>query len=76
MEASGRLVDITGFTVGMLWDDIGIVAREEYRVHLYERRGYKREEKRSMSPEIGNWCASSISVFEHFNLICFNLQFR
>ena len=53
VEASGRIVDLSEFTKALLWDDIGIVADEDYRQHVYEQLGYVRGGERSMSPEIG-----------------------
>ena len=53
-EAIGRIVDLSGFTEELLWDDIGIVASEDYRRHIYEQLGYDREGGRAMSPEICN----------------------
>ena len=53
-EAIGRIVDLSGFTEELLWDDIGVVANEDYRQHVYEQLGYDREGERAMSPEIGN----------------------
>ena len=53
-EAIGRIVDLSGFTEELLWDDIGVVANEDYRQHIYEQLGYDREGERAMSPEIGN----------------------
>ena len=41
-------------TEELLWDDIGVVANEDYRQHIYEQLGYDREGERAMSPEIGN----------------------
>ena len=53
-EAIRRIVDLSGFTEELLWDDIGVVANEDYRQHIYEQLGYDRAGERAMSPEIGN----------------------
>ena len=53
-EAIGRIVDLSEFTEDLLWDDIGIVASEDYRRHMYEQLGYEMNGERPMSPEIGN----------------------
>ena len=53
-EAIGRIVDLSEFTEDLLWDDIGIVASEDYRRHMYEQLGYEMNGERAMSPEIGN----------------------
>ena len=39
IEANERVVNINELTEEMLWDDIGIVAGEEYRQSLYQRLG-------------------------------------
>ena len=41
-------------TEGMLWDDVGIVAGEDYRLQLYASLGYDVTGERAASPEIGN----------------------
>ena len=61
MESHRRVVDLSEITEGMLWDDVGIVAGEEYRLQLYASLGYDVTGERSASPEIGNW---------HFNCLC------
>ena len=38
----------------MLWDDIGIVAGEEYRLRSYSELGYSITGERAASPEIDN----------------------
>ena len=53
-EAIGRIVDLSDFTEDLLWDDIGIIANEDYRRHIYELLGYEMNGERAMSPEIGN----------------------
>ena len=53
-EAIGRIVDLSDFTEDLLWDDIGIIASEDYRRHIYEQLGYEMNGERAMSPEIGN----------------------
>ena len=53
-EAVGRITDLSDFTEELLWDDIGIVANEDYRRHIYEQLGYEVDGERAMSPEIGN----------------------
>ena len=53
-EAIGRIVDLSDFTEVLLWDDIGIMANEDYRRHIYEQLGYEMNGERAMSPEIGN----------------------
>ena len=54
MESHTRLVDLTELSEDMLWDDIGIVAEEEYRLQLYASLGYNLAGERSTSPEIRN----------------------
>ena len=53
-EAVGRITDLSDFTEELLWDDIGIIANEDYRRHIYEQLGYEVDGERAMSPEIGN----------------------
>ena len=52
-ESHRRLVDLNGLTESMLWDDIGIVAGEDYRLRLYSNLGYSINGERAASPEIG-----------------------
>ena len=52
VEANGRFVDLTDFTEEILWDNIGIVAGEDYRLSLKERLGYIIERERTSSPGI------------------------
>ena len=54
MESHRRLVDLSEITEGMLWDDVGIVAGEDYRLQLYASLGYDVTGERAASPEIGN----------------------
>ena len=54
MESHQRVVDLNELTESMLWDDIGIVAGEEYRLLLYTELGYSITGERAASPEIGN----------------------
>ena len=54
MESHRRVVDLNELTESMLWDDIGIVAGEEYRRRLYTELGYSITGERTASPEIGN----------------------
>ena len=54
MESHRRVVDLNELTESMLWDDIGIVAGEEYRLRLYTELGYSITGERAASPEIGN----------------------
>ena len=53
MESHRRVVDLPEITEGMLWDDVGIVAGEDYRLQLYASLGYDVTGERSVSPEIG-----------------------
>ena len=53
MEAHRRIIDLTDLSESMLWDDIGIVAGEEYRFQLYANLGYSVTGERAASPEIG-----------------------
>ena len=54
IESHRRAVDLNELTENMLWDDIGIVAGEEYRLRLYSELGYSITGERAASPEIGN----------------------
>ena len=54
MESHRRAVDLNELTESMLWDDIGIVAGEEYRLRLFTELGYSITGERAASPEIGN----------------------
>ena len=54
MDADRRLIDLSELTEGMMWDDIGIVSGEEYRLQLYANHGYSVSGERASSPEIGN----------------------
>ena len=54
MELHRRAVDLNELTESMLWDDIGIVAGEEYRLRLYTELGYSITGERAAKPEIGN----------------------
>ena len=38
--SSGRFTALADLTEGMLWDDVGVVAAEDYRQYLYELMGY------------------------------------
>ena len=53
-ESHRRLVNLAELDEGMLWDDIGIVAGEDYRLQLYAKLGYTLSGERAASPEIGN----------------------
>ena len=53
-EGVGRITDLSDFTEELLWDDIGIIANEDYRRHIYEQLGYEMDGERAVSPEIGN----------------------
>ena len=49
-----RLVDVSELSESMLWDDVGVVAGEDYRLQLYTNLGYDINGERAASPEIGN----------------------
>ena len=51
-ESFGRLTVLSELTEEMLWDDVGVVAAEDYRQSLYELVGYTAEGERAPSPEI------------------------
>ena len=53
MESHRRLVDLAEITEDTLWDDVGIVAGEDYRFQLYASLGYNVTGERTASPEIG-----------------------
>ena len=53
-ESQRRLIDVSELNEGMLWDDIGIVVGEGYRLQLYANLGYSITGERASSPEIGN----------------------
>ena len=53
-ESQRRLIDLSEFNEGMLWDDIGIVVGEEYRLLLNANLGYSITGERASSPEINN----------------------
>ena len=52
LETFGRFTVLTELTENMLWDDVGVVAAEDYRQSLYELMGFTLEGERAPSPEI------------------------
>ena len=51
-ESFGRFTTLPGVTEEMLWDDVGVVATEDYRQSLYAMMGFTEEGERAPSPEI------------------------
>ena len=51
-ESFGRFTTLSDVTDDMLWDDVGVVAAEDYRQSLYELLGFTEEGERAPSPEI------------------------
>ena len=51
-ESFGRFTTLSDVSEDMLWDDVGVVAAEDYRQSLYELMGFTGEGERSPSPEI------------------------
>ena len=51
-ESFGRLTVLPELTEDMLWDDVGVVAAEDYRQSLYELIGFTAEGGLVPSPEI------------------------
>ena len=51
-ESFGRFTAMSELTENMLWDDVGVVATEEYRESLYDLIGYTAEGERAPSPEV------------------------
>ena len=54
VDANKRLVELSDLTEESLWDDVGIVAGEEYREPLYTRLGFLRNNQHAESSGIGN----------------------
>ena len=51
-EFFGRFTVLSEFTEDMLWDNVGVVAAEDYRQSLYQIIGFTAEAERAPSPEI------------------------
>ena len=51
-ESFGRFTVLSELSEDMLWDDVGVVAAEDYRASLYELMGFTMEGDRAASPEI------------------------
>ena len=51
-ESFGRLTVLPELTEDMLWDDVGVVAAEDYRQLLYELIDFTAEGERAPSPEV------------------------
>ena len=51
-ESFGRFTATSELTENMLWDDVGVVATEEYRESLNDLIGYTAEGERAPSPEV------------------------
>ena len=52
MDSTGRLTALSELTENMLWDDVGMVADEEYRQSLYDLMGFTVGGERAPSPEV------------------------
>ena len=52
VESTGRFTALADLTEEMLWDDVGVVADEDYRQSLYGLMGFTVEGERAASPEI------------------------
>ena len=52
MDSTGRLTALSELTEDMLWDDVGVVADEEYRQSLYDLMGFTVGGERAPSPKI------------------------
>ena len=51
-ESTGRVMALADLTEDTLWDDVGVVADEEYRQSLYDLMGFTVGGDRAPSPEI------------------------
>ena len=51
-ESFGRLTVLSELSEDMLWNDVGVVAAEDYRASLYELMGFTMDGDRAASPEI------------------------
>ena len=51
-EAFGQFTTLSDVSEDLLWDDVGVVAAEDYRQSLYELMGFTGEGERAPSPEI------------------------
>ena len=51
-EAFGRFTTLSDVSEDLLWDDVGVVAAEDYRQPLYGLMGFTGEGERAPSPEI------------------------
>ena len=72
LEANRRQTDLAELSENMLWDDIGFVAGEEYRLQLYACLGYTIAGGRSTSPEIGNLLCPFINLCKMLKTCFFN----
>ena len=52
VESTGHFTDLADLTEEMLWDDVGVVAGEEYRQSLYDLIGFTADGERAASPEV------------------------
>ena len=52
MDSTSRLTALSELTEDMLWDDVGVVADEEYRQSLYDLMGFTVGGERAPSPEV------------------------
>ena len=51
-ESIGHFTALADLTEEMLWDDVGVVADEEYRQSLYDAIGFTAAGERAASPEV------------------------
>ena len=52
VESTGHFTALADLTEAMLWDDVGVVADEEYRQSLYDLIGFTADRERADSPEV------------------------
>ena len=52
VESTTHFTDLSELSEEMLWDDVGVVADEEYRQSVYDLIGFTATGERAASPEV------------------------